>query len=144
MIILESARLIFREHEPTDLEAYCAMEADPEVRRYVGGAPRTREDAERKVRNVDLTPASDRLLRRATIFKPEGRYFGYCGLYPFFSPRGPAAGEATLCFCLSRDYWGRGLASEAARIFIRFGFSQCILDASLPLWRSVTRCPFAS
>ena len=129
---------------PPNLSLTAPWKLTPEVRRYVGGAPRTREDAERKFRNVHLKPASDRLVRRATIFKPEGRYFGYCGLYPFFSPRGPAAGEATLGFCLSRDYWGRGLASEAARIFIRFGFSQCILDASLPLWRSVTRCPFAS
>ena len=39
MIILEAARLIFREHEPTDLEAYCAMEADPEVRRTSEALP---------------------------------------------------------------------------------------------------------
>jgi len=36
MVVLESERLLFREHEPGDLDAYCAMEADPEVRRYVG------------------------------------------------------------------------------------------------------------
>ena len=41
MFTLESERLLFREHKPGDLDAYCAMEADPEVRRYVGGAPRT-------------------------------------------------------------------------------------------------------
>jgi hypothetical protein len=29
MIILQSERLLFREHEPGDLEAYCKMEADP-------------------------------------------------------------------------------------------------------------------
>jgi len=77
MIVLESDRLRFREHEPGDLEAYCAMEADPEVRRYVGGAPRTRKDAERKFRDVHLQCASDRLALRATIFKPEGRYIGF-------------------------------------------------------------------
>jgi RimJ/RimL family protein N-acetyltransferase len=54
MIILESERLLFREQERGDLEAYCAMEADPEVRRYVGGTPRTRKDAERKFRDAHL------------------------------------------------------------------------------------------
>ena len=33
MIVLETERLLLRDHEPADLEPYCAMEADPEVRR---------------------------------------------------------------------------------------------------------------
>lgn len=39
MVVLESERLLFREHEPSDLDTYCAMEAHLEVRRYVGGFP---------------------------------------------------------------------------------------------------------
>lgn len=123
-MILESDRLTFREHEPTDLEAYCAMESDPEVRRYVGGAPRTREESERKFRSTHLKRDSSRLALKATIFKPEGRYIGYCGLYPAFEPGRPLADEATLGFYLSRDYWGRGLATEAGHTFIEFGFTQ--------------------
>jgi RimJ/RimL family protein N-acetyltransferase len=48
VVVLESERLLFRPHEAADLEAFCAMEADAEVRRYVGGAPRTREAAEER------------------------------------------------------------------------------------------------
>lgn len=124
MIFLESDRLLFREHESGDLEAYCAMEADPEVRRYVGGAPRTRKDAERKFRDVHLKSASARLALRATILKAKGCYIGYCGLYPNFGPRGPVPGEATLAFYLARAFWGRGLASEAGRAFVEYGFSR--------------------
>ena len=47
MVILETERLLFRSHQADDLEAYCAMEMDPEVRRYLGGA-RLREAAERR------------------------------------------------------------------------------------------------
>lgn len=128
MIILESERLLFRKHEPGDLEAYCAMEADPEVRRYVGGAPRMRKDAERKFRDTHLKRASARLALRATIFKPDGRYIGYCGLFPNFGRRGPVAGEAVLAFYLAREYWGRGLATEAGRAFIQFGFDRLHLN----------------
>jgi len=123
MIILESERLLFREHEPDDVEAYCAIEADPEVRRYVGGTPRARKDAERKFRNAHLKNALARLALRATIFKPEDRYIGYCGLYPNFGPRGAISGEAALGLYLARQYWGRGLATEAGHAFIRFGFT---------------------
>lgn len=42
MIVLETERLLFRDHGPEDLERFCAMEADPEVRRFVNGRPRTR------------------------------------------------------------------------------------------------------
>jgi [ribosomal protein S5]-alanine N-acetyltransferase len=124
MVILESERLLFREHEAGDLDAYCAIEADPEVRRYVGGAPRGRKDAERKFHDAHLSHATSRLALRATIFKPEGRYIGYCGLYPHFSPRGPVDREATLAFYLAREYWRRGLATEAGHAFINFGFAR--------------------
>ena len=123
MVVLESERLLFREHEPGDLDAYCAMEADSEVRRYVGGGPRRRRDAEQKFRE-HLRHASDELALRATIFKPTNLYIGYCGLYPHFGAGGAVSGEAVLAVYLAREYWGRGLATEAGRVFIRFGFAQ--------------------
>ena len=118
MIVLETERLLFRDHEPRDLEPYCAMEADAEVRRWVGGAPRTRESAEAKFRSVYLEPVRDRLGMWATVLKAEDRYVGYCGVYR----HGPGAG--TLGYYLARPYWGRGLASEAARAFVDFGFRE--------------------
>lgn len=123
MVILESERLLFRAHEPNDLEAFCAMESDPEVRRYVGGRPRPREEAEQRFRNGLLHPVADRLAVWATLLKPELVYIGRCGLYPHFQPDGAAiAGEATLAFYIAHEYWGRGLATEAGRAFVRFGF----------------------
>ena len=124
-VILESDRLLFRDHEPEDLEPFCVMEADPEVRRFVGGAPRSREGAEAKFRNVYLQPAPDRMALWATVYKPEGRYIGYCGVYPYFDDRGGAIpGEGVLAFYLARPYWGRGLATEAGQAFLHFGFEQ--------------------
>lgn len=123
MVVLESERLLFREHESGDLEAYCAIEADPEVRRYVGGAPRTREQAVRKFRSAHLKGAHKKLALRATIFKADGNYIGYCGLYPHFRPGGGVIPrEATLAFTLAREYWGRGLATEAGQAFLAYGF----------------------
>lgn len=123
MVVLETERLLFRAHQPADLDAYCAIEADPEVRRYVGGAPRTRQQAVRKFRSAHLKGASNKLGLRATVFKADGKYIGYCGLYPHFRARGGVVPrEATLAFTLARDYWGRGLATEAGQAFIAHGF----------------------
>lgn len=124
MIILESERLLFRNHEAADLNAYCEMEADPEVRRYVGGAPRPREAAERRFQEGLRKSTSDRMSMWAAIYKPESCYVGRCGVYPHFGPSDPIPGEGTLGFYLARAYWGMGLATEAGRAFVDFGFSQ--------------------
>jgi len=122
MIRLETERLVFRDHEPADLEPFCAMEADPEVRRYVGGSPRTRGAAEQKFRTVYLPASTDRMRLRATVFKEDGCYIGYCGIYPHFVRGAPIRGEERLAFYLARPYWGCGLATEAGRAFIALGF----------------------
>jgi RimJ/RimL family protein N-acetyltransferase len=114
VIVLETERLLFREHEPDDLEPFCAMEADAEVRRWVGGRPRTREEAERKFRSTYLKPSHGRRGMWATVLKAENRYIGYCGVY----------GEGVLGYYLARPYWGRGLATEAARALVAFGFRE--------------------
>ncbi|MGZ3752134.1 MAG: GNAT family N-acetyltransferase [Mucilaginibacter sp.] len=123
--ILSSDRLLFRQHIMADMDAYCAMEADPEVRRYVGGAPRSREDAERKFLNGAMQPATDRLAMWATVLKEDGRYIGRCGIYPHFKPEGGVfEGEGTLAFYIASDCWNHGYATEAGRSFVRFGFNE--------------------
>jgi ribosomal-protein-alanine N-acetyltransferase len=121
MMILETERLLFRDHEETDLEPFCEIEADPEYR--WPHRPRTRDEAEQVFRATWLPLKPMGLL--ATVYKPEGRYIGRCGLYP---RRGEddavIPGEARLAFYLARAYWRRGLATEAGRAFIQYGFGE--------------------
>jgi RimJ/RimL family protein N-acetyltransferase len=129
VIILESERLLFRQHELVDLDGYCAMEMDADVRRYVGGYPRSREDAERKFREGALQEVSDRLSVWAMILKSTGQYVGRCGLYPHIDSSGrTVGGEAALSFYVARAHWGLGFASEAAKAFVEFGWKQLQLS----------------
>ncbi len=129
MIVLESERLLFRQHDTADVDAFCAMEMDAEVRRYVGGSPRSRDEAKRRFLEGPLQVSSDRLGVWATILKSTEQYVGRCGLYPHFRQSGGVvAGEATLSFYIAREYWGQGLASEAAGAFVEFGWKQLQLS----------------
>ena len=128
MIVLESERLLFRSHEAADLDAFCAMEADAEVRRYVGGAPRTREAAEQRFWEGVIQPVEDRLAMWATVLKVDGSYIGRCGLYPNIRGEQKVAGEAVLGFYLARQFWGQGFASEAGRALVEFGFDELMLE----------------
>ena len=128
MIVLESKRLLFRSHEASDLDAFCAMEADAEGRRYVGGAPRTREAAEQRFWERVMQPVEGRLAMWATVLKDDGRYVGRCGLYPNIRGEQRVAGEGVLAFYLARQFWGQGFASEAGRAFVEFGFEELMLE----------------
>lgn len=118
MILFETERLRFRDHTLADLEPFCAMEADPEFRRFVGGRPRPRDEAEEKFRRVYLPEIRDGRGLWATVYKPDDRYIGYCGVY------GDKADEAVLAYYIARPYWGRGLATEAGEAFVRFAFDE--------------------
>ena len=127
-VILTSKRLIFRQHIMADMDDYCAMDMDPEVRRYVGGQPRTREDAEHRFMGA-VKPVTDRLGMWATILKETGKYIGRCGVYPHFKPDGGTYdGEGSLAFYIAREYWRRGFATEAGEAFIKYGFGQLGLN----------------
>lgn len=123
-IILTSERLLFRQHIMADIDPYCAMEMDAEVRRFVGGQPRTREAAEQRFME-SLKPVPDRLSMWATVIKETVEYIGRCGVYPHFKPDGSTIdGEGTLAFYIASEYWRQGFATEAGRAFIKFGFDE--------------------
>jgi RimJ/RimL family protein N-acetyltransferase len=127
-IILESERLLFRPHLITDLDDYCAMEMDINVRRYAGGYPRSREEAERRFPKNQANEVSNRLSLWATVLKAENIYIGRSGLYPHFNSNGrPIPDEAKLAFYLAHKFWGQGFATEAAQAFIHFGWNKLAL-----------------
>ena len=119
MVRLVSERLIFRDHEAADLEPYCEMESDQVYRAHQPVHPR--EELERSFRNSALPRKEMGLL--ATVFKADGRYIGRTGLYPHRTEDGVIVPrEAILAFYLARPYWGRGIATEAGRAFLEYGF----------------------
>lgn len=119
MVRLETPRLLFRDHEPRDLEAYCQIESDPIYRCPQPVHPLA--ELERSFRDAWLPPKS--LGLPATILKSTDTYVGRCGLYPLRDESGHIVdGNAHIAFYIARPYWRQGLATEAARAFIQHGF----------------------
>ena len=122
---LETARLRMRLFTPEDLDRMCEITRDPEVMRFIGyGNPLTREETRR---NLELIMNGFRRRgygRWALERRDTGRLVGYCGL----SAGNPAVG-IELAYMLARDEWGKGLAVEAGRASLRYGFEAVGVDS---------------
>ncbi|HET9623122.1 MAG TPA: GNAT family N-acetyltransferase [Kofleriaceae bacterium] len=112
--VLETARLILRPHTVADLDDCFALRRDPEVMRYIGGKPQTREEAWMRVlRNIGHWAASGYgfwLAReRAT-----GRAVGEVGIADFRRDLEPPFDQgAEAGWVLATWAHGQGLATEA-------------------------------
>ena len=123
MFFCETDRLYFRAHEPPDEALFVAMHTDPEVRRFVGGSAWPVKKAVHRFHAEYLGQPTDIYGLWATILKSENKFIGSCGL------RAPDGSHPpSLAFYLVRPYWGRGLASEAARCFVDLAFNRLSLE----------------
>lgn len=119
-------RLALRRWRAEDREPFAAINADPEVMRFIGTGALvargssdeliTRLEHEWETRGFGLWAVSAR-------DDPDGRLLGFCGLtVPMFLPSVLPAVEVG--WRLAREAWGRGYATEAARAAVAFGFEE--------------------
>src|SRR5215207_2181655 len=119
METLETERLRLRPLTLDDVDAYYeCITRDPDVMRYLpGGLPRQRADAEWVItyfmRHAELHSFGIWCVEE----KSSGKLIGHAGLEYI-----PGASEIEIAYTLAKAYWGRGLASEAARASLSYGF----------------------
>jgi RimJ/RimL family protein N-acetyltransferase len=144
---LETARLIIRTFEPGDAEAWLAMFADPEVRRFLPGQPApTTADFQRAMEGRLAMERDGGYAMWAVDEKATGAFVGQCGLRPADSiqppseaPRPPAGNsrrEFDLAYHFTRSSWNKGYASEAAIAVLAHGLGSlglnCIIAVAMP------------
>lgn len=113
----ETERLILRAFAPDDADAMFELNSDVEVMRFTGEpAPASREEVRERIATY---PDFERygFGRWACVYKPDDRIIGFAGL-KFLED----VGEVDLGYRFLPAYWGRGLATEASRASLAFGF----------------------
>lgn len=123
---LETPRLILRDWRASDLPAFAAMSADPDVMRYF---PAVLSEAHS---NDFAAQIRSRLHEHGWGFwalelRESGEFIGMTGLN---IPRValPFMPCVEIGWRLAKPFWGQGLAYEAALAALEFGFMQLQLD----------------
>lgn len=133
---IETRRLRLRPMTRDDLEPLVCMFADPDVMRYLPtGEPRSVEETQ-----AELSYIVDHWRQRgfgvwAVLLKDTGEFAGYCGLQYLHEEPGGVSAEALeggtdveVVAGLAKPYWRRGIAPEATRAALRYGFETVRLD----------------
>lgn len=135
---LETERLILREWEPRDRDAYAAIAMDPEVRRFYFTVP-TRDEVEAMVDRFIAFCNRDGFGLLATERKSDGALMGYVGLVPVdMEVRG--APPVEIGWVLGKQYWGHGYAPEAAQAWLDYAFNVLGFN-EVVAWTTVTNLP---
>jgi len=114
---LRSEHLGFRCWAEQDLPLAEKLWLDPRVTRLIGGPFSPENVAERLRREIDIM-AMHRVQYWPIFFLRTGEFVGAAGLRPYgVEPR-----VYELGFHLRPEYWGIGLAEEAGRASIHYGF----------------------
>ena len=108
----DTDRLAFREWNDDDLDQFHAICSDPQVMQFVGDGQAWARD-----RTGHFIQSATEMLREngycqwALICKADGKLIGYCGFVK-------SDNDSEIGWRLAPEYWGQGLATEAAsRVF---------------------------
>jgi len=119
---LSTERLTLRPWQPSDLDGYATMGSGADTVRYLGaGTVRSRAETAELIDGYIAEWSRCGHGRWAVELRGSREFVGYCGLLEWMEGTPEATGEVVYGF--SRPHWGRGLASEAARAAVRWGFA---------------------
>ncbi len=114
----QTERLLLRALAPADLDGLCAIFSDPRAMRHYPST-RTREQTRGWLDwNLEMYGALGYGMW-AAVLRETGRFVGTVGLV---AQEVEGASETELGYLLVREFWGRGLATEAALACRDFGF----------------------
>ncbi|AFY88294.1 GCN5-related N-acetyltransferase [Chroococcidiopsis thermalis PCC 7203] len=120
-IEIHTSRLKLRPYVKEDLDDLHRIFIDPQVRRYLcDDKIMPREWVATEIENNTKCFEQHGFGQWSILLKDNSELIGFCG-FRFFYDNPP---ELQLLYGLSPQYWGQGLATEAATAMIQYGFTE--------------------
>jgi len=118
---LTTNRLLLRQIQAKDAEALFPIFSDAEAMQFYGHEPhRTIDDTRELIRQMEGRYARRESIRWGITLKGEDRLIGTCGFHHFDE----GFHRAETGYELHRDFWGKGIMTEAMRAILDYGFGE--------------------
>ncbi|MCJ8279952.1 MAG: M50 family metallopeptidase [Rivularia sp. ALOHA_DT_140] len=124
-IITQTERLIIREFQVLDIEPLAKILAKPEVMKSSTTGVLSQKKTAVKIQSFLDSYQKHGYAKYALIHRQSGRLIGYCGI-AVEEIEGKLENE--LGYRLDSEFWGQGLATEAAKACLEYGFDKLNLD----------------
>jgi ribosomal-protein-alanine N-acetyltransferase len=122
--LIETERLLLREITLDDKEAMFKLYSNPEVQKYTGEpVVESIEEMEKAIRERISNYKKYGYGRWATILKHDMQFVGWAGLAYL-----PEFDEIDIGYRFLPQYWGTGIATEASRAILTYGFDTLELE----------------
>ncbi len=121
--VIRTSRLLLRRWRPSDSEPFARLNADPQVMEYFP-AILSRAESDALIERIETSFERDGFGLWAVEMPGEIGLAGFVGLINQTNEQLPFAPAVEVGWRLSRESWGRGIATEAARASLEFGFGE--------------------
>lgn len=120
---LETERLLIRPYELDDVDGTYAVVSEKDFYQYIPEEVPSRDGVRQIIewsmaQNLKNTPEKIYKFNLVIIHKKDDKIIGYCGL----GPDDLGMGETEIYYGISANYRKQGLALEAARATLKYGF----------------------
>jgi RimJ/RimL family protein N-acetyltransferase len=122
-LILETDRLILREFQLSDAEAFFAMDSNPNVHQYLWNKPVQKiEETFEVIEFVRKQYIDNGIGRFAMISKETNEFIGWAGLKFNTEMVNNKVNFYDIGYRLDEKFWGKGYASEASFAWLNYAF----------------------
>ncbi len=128
MLTLQTNRLLLRPLKPSDVEAFFAMNNNPNVNAYLRNPITTLQEAEKYVQKIINEYMQNGIGRYAVILKENNRLIGFSGLKFRATEENGFSNFYDLGYRFAEEYWRKGFATEAAKAWLEYGFNEMNLS----------------
>jgi len=123
MIILETKRLILRTWQNSDLEPFAKMNSDKDVMEFFPSILSKKESDELAAK-INKHYGDNGYTLYAISLKETKEFIGFVGLLNVEKSTQYFAPSVEIGWRLTKECWGKGYATEAARAVLAYGFTE--------------------
>lgn len=124
--IIETERLLLRQMKMQDSNDLFAIWSDPEVARYMNISPLTEvAQAQEMIEKLTSLAKEQKAIRWSIILRENNQLIGTGGFNTWVKEE---AYRGEIGYDLRRQYWGRGIMTEALHALLSFGFKSMGLN----------------